>query len=97
VPSAPDDTFAPLARAAARLLRAEVAAAVACLIVGLAGRALAHDAAWPHALVFAGTGIVVAAPLLTLGLVAWGAPIRRIRVLAVLGMLLTAVGALLAR
>ena len=97
MPSAPDERLTALASAAATLLRALVAAAVACLIIGLAGGALFPGAGWPRDLVLAGTAIVVAAPLVTLARIAWGAPTRRLAVLAVAGIVITAVGAVLAR
>ena len=97
MPSVPDARLIALTSAAATLLRALVTAAVSCLIIGLAGGALFPHASWPRALVLAGTGIVVAAPLATLARIAWGAPTRRVAMLAVAGLVITAVGALLAR
>lgn len=94
--SAPDDAVAHLTRAASALLRALVAAAVTCLVLGLIGRALAPAARWPRGLVLAGTGIVVAAPLLALGRIAWSAPTRRVLLFAIGGIVITVLGAILA-
>jgi hypothetical protein len=97
VASAPDDTLLPLAQRSARLLTTLVSLAIGCLVVATAGHRLVPDARWPVWLDHVGTAVVVAAPLVALVGIAWSRPSRRLVLFALGGILVTALGALLAR
>ena len=86
-----------LSRQAARILTVLVWASVACLVVGLTGHHIDPATRWPQVLIKCGTGVVVAAPIIALGRIAAGAPSRRLSALAMLGILVAMIGALVAR